>query len=93
MMRRFLLCLLAWASLLQAGLALGHNLVPGEVILDTAVLQSSRPERVVTLPHALTPGDFDPQGSTVRFRIDLTLATLPGDLAIYIEKTSRPGRV
>jgi signal transduction histidine kinase len=93
MTRRLLLWVLAWASLLQAGLSFADNVVPGEVTFDTAVLHSPRGQRTVKLPHALEQGDFDPEGGIVKYRIDLTLATQQGDRSIYIQKMSRSGRV
>ena len=46
----------------------------------------------MALPHKLEPGDFEPSGSTVRYRLTVFLEQ-GADLAILVRKVSRAGRV
>lgn len=71
---------------------------PGGRMLEQAELVTFTGTRTVTLPHQLEPDDLPPQarsrGDTVRYRVQLELASLPeADLALYVPKLSLAARL
>lgn len=63
------------------------------VTLDGAELRTASGVRAVRLPHVLQPGDFDPAGSTVRYRTTITIDDPEVERSIHVRKMSRAGRV
>ena len=61
-------------------------------LIDHAILTSQAGHRNVALPDVLEPGDFQPQGSMVRYRLNLQLDQKPdAPLGVYIPKMSLSG--
>lgn len=69
------------------------------VTLGSATLLTADGPRSVQLPHVLESGDFEPEGSRVRYRMVFTLAGLEEEsgsgqpLGIYVPKMSLAGRL
>ena len=64
------------------------------VELKQARMLGLGPEKMVNLPHALAPTDFDPEGSLVSYTLLVDLATLPEKpLSIYVPKMALSGKV
>ena len=62
--------------------------------LDRAVIQTSEGEREVSLPYKLERGEFDPDGSVVRFRVHHHFDERPTrPVGIYVGKMSLSGRL
>lgn len=65
---------------------------PASIILQEATLSSLNGQQPVTLPHVLSVNDFEPQGSRVRYRLQLKLDQKPqSPLGVYIPKVSLAG--
>lgn len=61
-------------------------------LVRRAVLHGLAGEREVELPHVLEPGDFAPEGSRVRYRLQLELPAPPAEpLGIFVRKLSLAG--
>lgn len=87
-----LLCLFAFQVLLWG--ALGSAVRAEHPTIETALLIVGDVEREVSLPHTLGPSDFEPDGSTVIYRIKVDLpADAEGLQAVYIPKLSLSGRI
>lgn len=64
------------------------------VRIEQAALIVGESERTVSLPHILAPGDFDPDGSTVTYRLTIDMPTAPEGLqALYVSKVGLSARL
>lgn len=70
-----------------------YNATEPVQIITQATLQTASGERQVQLPHVLEPGDFDPQGSRVYYRLKVKVQDPNVLRAIYIQKMARSGRI
>jgi signal transduction histidine kinase len=70
-----------------------HNATEPVQVITEATLQTASGERQVQLPHVLEPGDFDPQGSRVYYRLKVKVQDPNVLRAIYIQKMARSGRI
>lgn len=62
--------------------------------LHQAVLTSPAQERVVSLPHALSATDFEPDGGLVHYRLSWHIPTKPDSpQAVYVSKMGLSGRL
>ena len=62
-------------------------------VIRQATLRTASGERQVQLPHTLEPGDFEPEGSRVYYRMNVHVQDKSMLRAIYIQKMSRSGRI
>ncbi|PZP29111.1 MAG: diguanylate cyclase [Roseateles depolymerans] len=63
-------------------------------VIHSATLTSLAGTQEAALPHVLTPADFSPQGSRVRYRLQFELTSLPAEpMGIYVPKMSLAGQV
>jgi PAS domain-containing protein len=87
-------CLLLCFLALPVHGASGHEARADLVRIDQAVLVVGEVQREVSLPHILEQSDFDPDGSTVTYRLAVELpAAAEGLQAIYVSKVSLSARL
>lgn len=87
---RLYICILA--ILFQA--ALGGEARADLLRIDQAILIVGETQRAVSLPHTLGQADFNPDGSTVVYRLMIDLPAAPEGLqAIYVSKLSLSARL
>lgn len=88
-----------WRSLLSILVSLVLWTLPStaysdSVRIDHAVLSVGEDQRLVNLPHTLDQADFDPDGSTVTYRLTVEMPEAPAELqAIYLSKVSLAARI
>jgi signal transduction histidine kinase len=83
---------LLWLGLFGVGVA--QPVVSDPVRISQAYLVGQDGTREVSLPHKLDPGDFDPRGSVVRYRLNHRLTSLPEQpLGLFVGKVSLAGRL
>lgn len=64
------------------------------LVIETAHLLSAAGERPVHLPNVLERRDFDPEGSTVRYRMTIDLPAVPDSpLGVFVSKMSLSGKL
>jgi hypothetical protein len=92
LLRPLRVCLCLLAILLQG--TLGGEARADLLRIDQAILIVGEVQRAVSLPHTLDQADFDPEGSTVVYRLAIDLPAPPEGLhAIYVSKLGLSARL